>query len=136
MDAFYMAFLLPSFIFELFAGVALTTSLLPHFSALVATGDLAAVKHIVKVYSTLILLVTVPVARLLIYFSPAFIGVLFEGRAFMSRDTLRIAAIQRLFLLQLPLHVLGLLFVSVLWALRANWVFLVVNPARPPDEED
>lgn len=111
------------------AGVALTTSLLPHFSALVATGNLAAVKHIVKVYSTLILLVTVPAALLLIYFSPAIVSVLFEGRAFMSQDTLRVAAIQRLFLLQLPLHVLGLLFVSLLWALRANWVFLVVNPA-------
>jgi putative peptidoglycan lipid II flippase len=110
------------------AGAALTTSLLPHFSTLVATGDLAAVKRIVKVYSTLILLVTVPAALLLIHFSPAIVGALFEGRAFTRHDTLRVASIQRFFLLQIPLHVLGLLFVSLLWALRANWVFLVVNP--------
>jgi putative peptidoglycan lipid II flippase len=111
------------------AGVALTTSVLPHFSTLVATGDRSAVKHILKVYSILILLVTVPATLLLIYFSPAIVSVLFEGRAFLSQDTLRVAAIQRLFLLQLPLHVLGLLFVSLLWAMRANWVFLVINPA-------
>jgi putative peptidoglycan lipid II flippase len=109
--------------------VALTTSLLPHFSALVATGDFAAVRRIVKVYSTLILLVAAPATFLLIHFSPAIVGALFEGRAFVSQDTLQVAAIQRLFLLQLPLHVLGLLFASLIWALRANWVFLVINAA-------
>ena len=110
------------------ASLALTTAVLPHFSALVSVSDFAAVKHIVKTYSVLILLVTIPVTLLLIHVSPAIVGVLFEGGAFTPHDTLRVAAIQRLFLLQVPLHVLGMLFVSLLWALRANWVFLLLNP--------
>jgi putative peptidoglycan lipid II flippase len=110
------------------ASLALTTAVLPHFSALISGNDFVTVKHIVKTYSILILLVTIPVTLLLIFVSPSIVRVLFEGGAFTPHDTLQVAAIQRFFLLQVPLHVLGMLFVSLLWALRANWIFLLINP--------
>jgi len=110
------------------ASVAVTTAVLPHFSALVSAHDFSGATHIVKMYSLVILSVTIPVTILLILLSPSIVTILFEGSAFTHYDTLQVSAIQRVFLLQVPPHVLGMLFVSLLWALRANWVFLLINP--------
>lgn len=110
------------------ASVAVTTAALPHLSALVSANDFSGAIQIVKTYSLVILVVTIPVAFFLILLSPYIVTVLFEGRAFTHDDTLQVAAIQRFFLLQIPPHVLGMLFVSLVWAMRANWVFLLINP--------
>ena len=110
------------------AGVAVTTAVLPHMSKAFSTRDFAGAKQIIHTYSSVILLVTIPVTILLIRLSPAIVTILFERNAFTRSDTLLVSAIQRAFLLQIPLHVLGMLFVSIVWALRANWVFLVINP--------
>jgi putative peptidoglycan lipid II flippase len=72
--------------------------------------------------------VTIPVTLLLVVWSPTIVMLLFERSAFTSYDTLQVTAVQRFFLLQIPLHVLGMLFVSLIWSLRVNWVFLLINP--------
>jgi putative peptidoglycan lipid II flippase len=71
---------------------------------------------------------TVPLTLLLVIASPVIVALLFQRSAFTSYDTLQVTAVQRFFLLQIPMHVLGMLFVSLIWSLRANWVFLVINP--------
>ena len=110
------------------ASLAVSTAVLPHLSELVCAGDWVAARQIVKTYSMMILGVTIPLTILLMIWSPIIVRVLFERNAFTSNDTLMVTAVQRSFLLQIPLHVLGMLFVSLLWSLRANWVFLVINP--------
>jgi putative peptidoglycan lipid II flippase len=110
------------------ASIAVSTAVLPHMSELVCTRDFVAAKQILKTYSMMILAVTIPLTILLVVWSPTIVMVLFERNAFTSHDTLQVAAVQRAFLLQIPLHVLGMLFVSLVWSLRANWVFLVINP--------
>lgn len=110
------------------ASLAVSTAVLPHLSELVCEGDFVAARQIVKTYSMMILAVTIPLTLLLVVWSPTIVRVLFERNAFTSYDTLQVTAVQRTFLLQIPLHVLGMLFVSLLWSLRANWVFLVINP--------
>ena len=110
------------------ASVAVGTAVLPHMSELVCAGDFAAVRRILKTYSLAILTVTVPLTFLLVVWSRTIVRVLFERNAFTSYDTLQVTAVQRFFLLQIPLHVLGMLFVTLIWSLRVNWVFLVINP--------
>jgi len=110
------------------ASVAVSTAIFPHMSGLVYSGDFAAARRIVKTYSIAILGVTIPVTLLLVVWSRTIVMMLFERNAFTSYDTLQVTAVQRFFLLQIPLHVLGMLFVSVIWSLRVNWVFLLINP--------
>jgi len=110
------------------ASVAVTTAVLPHLSKAFSTRDFRGARQIIHTYSSVILLATIPVTFLLIHWSSTIVRVLFERNAFTRSDTLLVSTIQRAFLLQIPLHVLGMLFVSIVWALRANWVFLVINP--------
>ena len=110
------------------ASIAVSTAVFPHLSELVCAGDFVAARQIVKTYSMMILAVTIPLTILLVVWSPTIVRLLFERNAFTSHDTLQVTAVQRTFLLQIPLHVLGMLFVSLVWSLRANWVFLVINP--------
>lgn len=110
------------------ASLAVSTAVLPYLSESVSAGDFVAARQIVKTYSMMILGVTIPLTIMLMIWSPIIVRVLFERNAFTSNDTLMVSAVQRSFLLQIPLHVLGMLFVSLLWSLRANWVFLVINP--------
>lgn len=110
------------------ASIAVSTAALPSLSKLVCAGDFVPARRILKTFSMLIVTVTIPLTLLLVIWSPAIVSVLFERIAFTSYDTLRVTAVQRFFLLQIPMHVLGMLFVSLIWSLRANWVFLVINP--------
>jgi len=110
------------------ASIAVSTAVFPHLSELVCAGDFVAARQILKTYSMMILAVTIPLTILLVVWSPTIVRVLFERNAFTSYDSLHVTAVQRTFLLQIPLHVLGMLFVSLIWSLRANWVFLVINP--------
>ena len=110
------------------ASVAVSTAVLPHLSELVCASDFIAARRILRTYSIVILTVTVPLTILLVVWSPTIVMVLFERNAFTSYDTLQVTAVQRFFLLQIPLHVLGMLFVTLIWSLRVNWVFLVINP--------
>jgi putative peptidoglycan lipid II flippase len=110
------------------SSVAVTTAVLPHLSKAFSTRDFRGARQIIHTYSSVILLATIPVTFLLIHWSSTIVRVLFERNAFTRSDTLLVSTIQRAFLLQIPLHVLGMLFVSIVWALRANWVFLVINP--------
>jgi len=110
------------------ASLAVSTAFFPHMSELVSSRDFAAARRIIKTYSIAILGVTIPVTLLLVVWSPTIVMLLFERSAFTSYDTLQVTAVQRFFLLQIPLHVLGMLFVSLIWSLRVNWVFLLINP--------
>lgn len=111
----------------LVAGVgamALSTAVLPQFSSMVGNGDWRAIRHTLKTYVRLTLLATIPVALAFILFSKSLVGLLFERGAFTSADTAQVASVQSLCALQLPVVVLGILFVRLLSALKANHILM------------
>jgi len=104
--------------------VAVTTAVLPHFSRMAAARDWSGVRHSLKVYTRLVLLVSAVATVVLVLLSQPIIRVLFERGAFTADDTLQVAAVQRLYILQLPVYLAGLLYVRLLSALKANHILM------------
>jgi putative peptidoglycan lipid II flippase len=103
---------------------AVSTVVLPHFSRLVAANDWKAAKRTLKSYTSLILLATIPATLILIAFSHTLTGLIFQRGAFTASDTEQVAAVQSMYLLQLPFFVLGRLFVRLTSALKANHILM------------
>jgi putative peptidoglycan lipid II flippase len=107
--------------------LALGTAVLPPFSRMVAAADWNGLRHTLKTYTLLILAATIPVTALLVVFSETLIRILFERGAFTPSDTQLVGRIQAFYFLQLPFHVLGILFVRVISSLKMNQVLMVIS---------
>ena len=104
--------------------LAVSTAVLPHFSQMVAMNNLAGVRHTLITYSRLILIVDPPVTVLLIYYSEPLVRLLLQRGAFTETDTEMVSQVQSVYLLQVPLYVLSILFVRVISSLKANHLLL------------
>lgn len=111
----------------LFVGLGTTvlaTATLPYFSDMVAGSDWAGVRHTLKVYVRLLVLVTVPATALLFLFSDTLIALIFERGAFSSTDTILVGRIQAYYILQVPFHVIAMLAVRLIIAMERNNVLM------------
>jgi putative peptidoglycan lipid II flippase len=104
--------------------VAISTAVLPHFSRMVALGDAAGLRHTLKTYARLILLVTLPLAAVLIYYSEPLVRLVLQRGAFTQADTDVVSRVQVLYLLQIPLIAVSILFVRVISSLKASHLLL------------
>jgi len=104
--------------------MALSTAVLPQFSRMVGVADWRGIRHTLKTYVRLTLLATIPVAIVFILLSKPLVALLFERGAFTSTNTAQVASVQSLCALQLPLYILGILFVRLLSALKANHILM------------
>jgi putative peptidoglycan lipid II flippase len=104
--------------------VSLSTAVFPHFSRMVAGYNWTGVRHTLKTYTYLILIVTIPLTLILVYFSAPLVRLLFERGAFTSMDTWRVSQVQALFLLQLPFYFLGILMVRLISSLNMNHILM------------
>jgi putative peptidoglycan lipid II flippase len=104
--------------------VSLSTAVFPHFSRMVAVYDWTGIRHTLKTYTYLILLVTIPLTLILVYLSEPLVHLLFERGAFTSMDTWRVSQVQALFLLQLPFYFLGILMVRLISSLNMNHILV------------
>jgi putative peptidoglycan lipid II flippase len=104
--------------------MAISTAFLPHFSRLAAAADWEGVRRTLKIYTRLILVASVPVTLILIASSDALVSLLFERGAFTATDTVEVASVQRLYVLQMPIYLASLLFVRLISALRANRILV------------
>ena len=104
--------------------VAVSTAVLPHFSRMVARSDWDNVRHTLLTYARLIVLITLPITLVLIYFSEPLVRLLFQRGAFTEADTKLVAWVQVLYLLQVPIFVLGMLMVRLISALKANGILM------------
>jgi putative peptidoglycan lipid II flippase len=84
----------------------------------------------------LLLGTTVPVTVALVLCSAPIVQLLFERGAFSAAETATVARVQAAYLLQVPVHLLGILYVRLISALQANRLLtigsainLVVNVA-------
>jgi len=104
--------------------IALSTAILPQFSRMVAAGDWSGVRNTMKTYTRLALVATIPLTFLLVVLSRFLVSLLFQHGAFTESNTIDVASVQSLYILQLPFYVTGMLFVRLISALKANHVLM------------
>lgn len=104
--------------------MALGTAVLPFFSKMVAASDWTGLRHTLKTYLRLILLVTIPLVAAGMLLSRPLVALLFERGSFTAADTARVAGIQSMLLLQIPFYTLTILFVRMISSLQANKVLM------------
>lgn len=104
--------------------IAISTAVLPHFSRLAAREQWAELRSALRHYTLLLLAATIPLTLLLIAISTPLVELLFERGAFDPADTRRVAFVQKLFALQIPFYLVGILVVRLISALRRNDVLL------------
>ncbi|SRR5579862_808602 len=104
--------------------MALGTAVLPYFSKMVAAADWAGIRHTLKTYIRLIALATVPLTAAGIFFSRPLVALLFQRGQFTGADSLLVARIQAMLLLQVPFYTLVILFVRMISSLQANQVLM------------
>jgi putative peptidoglycan lipid II flippase len=106
---------------------ALATAILPQLSRMVAQREWNGIRRFLRVFSGLILAVTVPASLLLIVLSPLIIRVMFQHGAFTATDTELVVRIQVFYLLRVPFSTVLVLVTRTLTALRANQVLLYMS---------
>lgn len=104
--------------------VALGTAILPHFSEMVARNDHAGLLTSIATYNRAILILSIIVTAVLVLFSEPIVRVLFERGAFGADDTLSVARVQTLYLLQIPFYFMGTIYVRVISALGRNAILM------------
>jgi putative peptidoglycan lipid II flippase len=104
--------------------MALGTAVLPYFSKMVAAADWYGLKHTLRTYTRLILLVTVPTTCLGLWLSKSLVSLLFQRGKFTAADVQLVSSIQSMYMLQIPFHTLGILFVRMISSLQMNHVLL------------
>ncbi len=103
---------------------ALGTAVLPHFSRMVAAEDWQGVRHTVRTYVRLILLVTIPVTLMAVLLSEPLVRLIFQRGEFTAADTEIVGQVQAFLLLQVPLYLIGILIVRLISSLKANSVLM------------
>lgn len=100
--------------------VALTVSsaVMPHFSRMVARAEWPGLRHTLLTYSRWLLIGTLPVTVALIYYSEPVVALVFQRGAFSAEDTRLVGQIQAMYLLQVPLYVVSMLFARLISALK------------------
>jgi putative peptidoglycan lipid II flippase len=104
----------------------LGTALLPSLSRQVAAEDWTGLRHTIRTWTRLLILVTVPLTAFLLLESRHLIAIVFEHGEFTAADTDAVASLQSLYALQIPFHFLGILGVRTLSALHLNRVILMI----------
>jgi putative peptidoglycan lipid II flippase len=99
--------------------------MLPHLSVLVARAEWTQLRELERKLRWLLLSTTVPLTLALVYFSAPLVQLLFERGAFTAEETETVSQVQAAYLLQLPGHLLGILYVRLISALQANRLLMV-----------
>ncbi len=98
----------------------LGTAVLPFFSKMVAAAQWDELRHTLKTYVWLILLITIPIAGAGILLSKPLVALCFQRGHFTAEDTVLVAHIQAMFMLKLPFYTVTILFVRMISSLQAN----------------
>lgn len=111
-------------------GYAFATTSLPHLSRLAATGDSSGLRRACRRLAGGSLFITVPITLLLIVASRPIVDVLYRGGAFTDADADVVSRVQALYVLHLPVFVIGLIFVRLINSLKGNRsLILIAVPA-------
>ena len=100
------------------------TAVFPHFSRMVALGDVASIRHTLKTYARLILLFSVLTTLFLVIFSEPLVRLIFERGSFTEADTRQVAWVQAIYAMQLVFYILGILFVRLISSMKGNAILM------------
>ena len=103
---------------------SMSVAVFPSLSQLSARNDWAGMRHVLRTYSRLILLASVPLTFVLVRYSEPLVALVFQGGEFTARDVHLVARVQMLLCLQLPFYALGILYVRALSALKHSQVLM------------
>ena len=107
--------------------MAISTALLPHFSAMVAHRQWSEIGSTLRTYGGAVLALSAVVTALGVFYSPQIVELAFQRGNFTARDSRLVATIQALYLLQLPFHLTGILFVRLISAMGKNQVLMGIS---------
>ncbi|MCC6244306.1 MAG: polysaccharide biosynthesis C-terminal domain-containing protein [Gemmatimonadaceae bacterium] len=105
--------------------MALSTTLLPALSLHVARREWRQLRGVERRVASIVVGITLPLTVALIWFSVPIVRLLFERGAFTATESTSVAAIQSAYLLQIPVHLLGIVYVRLASALEANRLLTV-----------
>jgi putative peptidoglycan lipid II flippase len=103
---------------------SLSVAVFPSLSQLSAKEDWPEIRHVLRTYARLILLVSLPLTFILVRYSEPLVALIFQGGAFTAHDVRTVAHVQMLLCLQLPFYAMGMLYVRALSALKHNQVLM------------
>jgi putative peptidoglycan lipid II flippase len=92
------------------------TVFLPHFSAMIARGGKPEAINMLKVYSIVVLLGSIPVAAAIFLFAEPIVRLVFERGEFSRNDTIIVSQVVQMYSVQIPFYLLGILGVRFLSA--------------------
>jgi putative peptidoglycan lipid II flippase len=96
------------------------TAVFPHFSRLVANGEWLSLRHTMRTVLGSLFLGSLPVTAVLLALSAPLVKVILQHGAFVASDTVTVAKVQSLALLQIPFCIVAAPMVRLVSALRAN----------------
>lgn len=99
---------------------------LPHFSVQASRSQWRELRVTLIQWSGIVIAVGAPLALAGIVFSESIVRLLFERGAFSAADTVLVARVQAVLLLQIPFYLPGILCVRVLMALQQSRLMMVV----------
>ncbi|MEZ4561146.1 MAG: lipid II flippase MurJ [Thermomicrobiales bacterium] len=105
--------------------IALGTAVLPFLSRMVATSDWQQLRTTVRTFSLLALAATLPVAVATSVLAVPLVALIYERGAFSPADTIAVAQVLALGVLQLPFLAAGVVFARLVSSLGANQLLLV-----------
>jgi len=103
---------------------SLSVAVFPSLSQLSAREDWPGMRHVLRTYARLILLVSLPLTFVLVRYAEPLVALIFQGGAFTAQDVRIVAHVQMLLCLQLPFFALGILYVRALSALKHSQVLM------------
>lgn len=99
---------------------ALTTSLTPHYSEMIAKKDWAQCRRTIRTYAGLSVAIAAPITLGLIAASHPLVRILYQHGAFGPKDTDIVARVQMMYALGLPFYAAGMVLVRFISAMNRN----------------
>lgn len=109
----------PAF-FRTIGAMAVGTAVLPVLSRLAADRDLPGLRRTFLQITGLVAALSVPIVIVLAGFSRPIVDLLFARGAFDADDAMIVASVQRMYALQIPFYIVGILFARLLASLEAQ----------------
>jgi putative peptidoglycan lipid II flippase len=103
---------------------SLSMAVFPSLSRLSAREDWPGMRHVLRTYSWLVLLLSLPLTFILVRYSEPLVALVFKGGKFTVYDVRLVAHVQMLLCLQILPYALGILYVRALSALKHNQVMM------------
>jgi putative peptidoglycan lipid II flippase len=107
--------------------MAVSTAILPHFSRMVTVKDWQGLRHTLGIYTRLLLVISLPVTLALIYYSEPIVALFLQRGAFTKADAYVVGHVQAMYLLQVPIYLLLMLYVRLIEALKATYLMIWGN---------